>query len=39
LFKGHQAKVGVEFWHFKQNVNWDASSWAHQVLMQFQISL
>ncbi len=39
LFKGHQAKVGAEFWHFKQNVNWDASSWQHQVLLQFQISL
>ena len=39
LFKGHQAKVGAEFWHFKQNVNWDSSSWQHQVLLQFQISL
>jgi hypothetical protein len=38
LFKGHSAKVGVEFWHFKSNVNWDASAWAHQVLAQFQAS-
>lgn len=39
LFKGHQAKVGLEFWHFKQAVNWDASSWQHQLLLQLQISL
>ncbi len=36
FFHGHQSKIAAEFWHIKQNVNWDASSYLHQIVLQFQ---
>ncbi len=38
FFKGHQSRIGIEFWHIKSNVNWDASSYLHQILVQYQAS-
>jgi hypothetical protein len=38
FFIKHQSKIGIEFWHIKQNVNWDASSYLHQILVQYQAS-
>ncbi len=37
FFVKHQSRIGIEFWHVKQNVNWDNSSYLHQLLAQFQL--
>lgn len=37
FFQKNQSRIGIEFWHFKQNVNWDASSYLHQILVQYQL--
>ncbi len=36
FFKGHQAKLGLEFWHIKSGVNFDASNALHQIVLQAQ---
>jgi hypothetical protein len=38
FFKGHQAKLGLEFWHIKSGVNFDASNALHQIVLQAQAS-
>lgn len=37
FLRGHQARIGVEFWHIKSGVNLDAATAQHQVLVQGQI--
>ena len=38
FFKGHQSRIGIEFWHIKSNVPWDGTSYLHQILVQYQAS-
>jgi hypothetical protein len=38
FFIKHQSRIGIEFWHIKQNVPWDGSSYLHQILVQYQAS-
>jgi len=37
FLRGHQARIGAEFWHLKSGVNLDAANAVHQVLVQGQI--
>lgn len=36
FFKGHQAKLSLEFWHIKSGVNFDASNALHEIILQAQ---